>query len=165
MRGAAQLQQGKIDDAIALLREVFAPGGLRAIGWQPYGRAIFAEALIRQGAYEEAAASLRLGFERIEESGERVWEAELYRINGLVLLAERRGEEAEVSLQEALAVARRQQATSLELRAAMDLAQLWGEQGRRTEALELLAPIFGWFTEGFDTVDLTEAKALLDALA
>ena len=66
--------------------------------------------------------------------------------------------------QQALAIARRQQAKSLELRAAMSLACLWQQQGKRAEAHELLAPIYGWFTEGFDTADLQEAKALLDAL-
>ena len=74
-------------------------------------------------------------------------------------------EEAEVWLQQALDVARRQEAKSLELRAATSLARLWQQQGQRAEAYELLAPVYGWFTEGFDTADLQEAKALLDALA
>jgi predicted ATPase len=73
--------------------------------------------------------------------------------------------EAEACFQQALAVARHQQAKSLELRAAMSLALLWQQQGKRVEAHELLAPIYNWFTEGFDTADLQEAKALLDALA
>jgi predicted ATPase len=73
--------------------------------------------------------------------------------------------EAEACFHQALDVARRQEAKSLELRAAMSLARLWQQQGKRTDAYELLAPIYGWFTEGFDTADLQEAKALLDALA
>jgi predicted ATPase len=73
--------------------------------------------------------------------------------------------EAETCFQRALDVARRQEAKSLELRAAMSLSRLWQQQGKRTEAYELLAPIYGWFTEGFDTADLQEAKTLLDALA
>jgi predicted ATPase len=73
-------------------------------------------------------------------------------------------EEAEACFQQALAIARQQQAKSWELRAAMSLARLWQQQGKRTEAHELLAPICGWFTEGFDTVDLQEAKALLEVL-
>jgi predicted ATPase len=73
-------------------------------------------------------------------------------------------EEAEVCFQRALDVARRQEAKSLELRAAMSLSRLWQQQGRRVEARDLLAPIYGWFTEGFDTADLQEAKALLEAL-
>ena len=164
MSAAVLLAQGDFVSAAARLRETFVPGGLRAIAWQPYGRTILAEALTRLGDYAEAEASLRQGFDRVEASGERVWESELHRINSLVLLAENRIEEACVSLQEALAVARRQQAKSLELRAAMDLARLWGEQGRREEAHEMLAPVYGWFTEGFDTADLKDAKVLLDAL-
>ena len=73
--------------------------------------------------------------------------------------------EAETWFRQALDIARRQQAKSLELRAAMSLSRLWQQQGQRTEAYQLLAPIYGWFTEGFDTADLQEAKALLDALA
>jgi len=74
-------------------------------------------------------------------------------------------EEAEACFQQALTVARRQQAKSLELRATMSLARLWQQQGKRVAARELLAPVYGWFTEGFDTADLQEAKALLEALA
>jgi predicted ATPase len=75
-----------------------------------------------------------------------------------------RSEEVEACYREALALARRQQARSLELRAATSLARLWGDQGKRTEARELLAPVYGWFIEGFDTPDLKEARALLEAL-
>ena len=73
-------------------------------------------------------------------------------------------EEGQSALEEALCVARRQEAKSYELRAAASLARLWGEQGRRAEARDLLAPVYGWFTEGFDTADLKDAKALLDQL-
>jgi predicted ATPase len=76
-----------------------------------------------------------------------------------------RSEEAEAGFQHALAVARRQQAKSLELRAATSLARLWQQQGKVTEARELLAPVYDWFTEGFDTVDLKDAKALLDEIS
>ena len=92
---------------------------------------------------------------------------ELYRLQGALLLT-RSGEphaEAEACLQQALAVAHRQEAKSLELRAATSLSRLWQRQGKRAEAYALLAPIYGWFTEGFDTPDLQEAKALLEALA
>ena len=80
-------------------------------------------------------------------------------------MSQHNAEEAQVSLQTALRTARAQQAKSLELRAATSFARLWGEQGRRAEARDLLAPVYGWFTEGFDTPDLKEAKALLDELA
>ena len=97
----------------------------------------------------------------------RWWEAELYRLRGALLLQDAGAQpgEAEACFQQALAVARRQQAKSLELRATMSLARLWQRQGKRTTAYELLAPIYGWFTEGFDTADLQEAKALLAALS
>jgi predicted ATPase len=103
----------------------------------------------------------------IEQHEERWWEAEVCRLRGVLLLRQAvpQPEEAETCFQRALDIARRQEAKSLELRAAMSLARLWQQQGKRAEAHELLAPIYGWFTEGFDTADLQEAKALLDALA
>ena len=95
----------------------------------------------------------------------RLFEAELRRIEGeLRLLAGAPEAEAEACFAEALAVARRQEARSFELRAATSLARLWRDQGRRAEAHDLLAPVHGWFTEGFDTPDLRDAKALLDEL-
>jgi predicted ATPase len=81
-----------------------------------------------------------------------------------VLRAQNQPEEGQACLEQALQVAREQQAKSLELRAATSLSRLWGEQGRRVEARELLAPVYGWFAEGFDTADLIEAKALLAEL-
>ena len=93
-----------------------------------------------------------------------MWDAELHRLTGTVLLAENKLEEGQASLQQAIRIAQAQQAKALELRAAANLARLWGEQGRRAEARDLLAAVFGWFTEGFDTADLKEAKALLEEL-
>jgi predicted ATPase len=95
---------------------------------------------------------------------ERFYEAELYRLEGALLLAQSgdRVAEAATCFQQALTIARHQQARWWELRAAMSLARLWQQQGKQTEAHELLAPIYGWFTEGFDTADLQEAKVLLD---
>jgi len=103
----------------------------------------------------------------VEQHEERWWEAEVCRLRGVLLLRQTgtQQEEAETWLQRALDVARRQEAKALELRAAMSLARLWQQQGPRDQAREVLAPIYGWFTEGFDTADLQEAKALLDALA
>jgi predicted ATPase len=102
----------------------------------------------------------------VEQHEERYWEAEVYRLWGILLLQQTvpQQEEAEACFQQALDVARRQQAKSLELRAAMSLARLWQHQGKRTAAYELLAPVYNWFTEGFDAADLREAKALLAAL-
>ena len=93
-----------------------------------------------------------------------MWDAELHRLAGVALLGCNRLDEVQSTFEEALRVARRQQAKSYELRTATSLARLWAEQGRRAEARELLAPVYGWFTEGFDTADLKEAKALLDQL-
>jgi predicted ATPase len=90
---------------------------------------------------------------------------ELHGSECLVLIKENKPAESEAAFSQALDLAREQQAKSLELRVATSLARLWGEQGRRTEARELLAPVYSWFTEGFDTADLKDARALLDELA
>jgi predicted ATPase len=102
----------------------------------------------------------------VNSTGERNYEAELYRLKGELLLqqAAEGGNEAETCFRQALDIARQQQAKSLELRAAMSLGRLWQHQGKCEAAHELLAPIYGWFTEGFDTADLQEAKGLLKAL-
>jgi predicted ATPase len=102
----------------------------------------------------------------VEQQEECWWEAEIHRLRGVLLLRQTGTPQAEVEtwLQRALDVARRQEAKSLELRAAMSLVRLWQQQDRSAEARDLLAPIYGWFTEGFDTADLQEAKALLEAL-
>src|SRR5262249_26198374 len=103
----------------------------------------------------------------MEQQEDHWWEAEIARLRGVVLLRQTmtQQQEAEACFQQALDVARRQEAKSLELRAAMSLSRLWQQQGKRVEARELLAPVYGWFTEGFDTADLQEAQALLAALA
>ena len=103
---------------------------------------------------------------QVEQQEERWWEAEISRLRGVLLLRQpgTPPAEAEGWLQRALDVARRQEAKALELRAARSLAHLWQQQSKREEACALLAPVYGWFTEGFDTTDLQEAKALLDAL-
>jgi predicted ATPase len=103
----------------------------------------------------------------MEQHEDRLWEAETCRLRGVLLLRQPgtpQGE-AETWLQRALDVACRQEAKSLELRAAMSLSRLWQQQGKRAEAYALLAPIYEWFTEGFDTADLQDAKALLEELA
>lgn len=102
----------------------------------------------------------------IETNKERWWEAEVSRVAGEIALMspEPDAAKAEAYFQRALAVAREQQAKSLELRAAMSMARLWRDQGKRNEARDFLAPVYGWFTEGFDTLDLKRAKALLNEL-
>jgi predicted ATPase len=110
---------------------------------------------------------VRKGLAEVEETEARVSEAELNRLEGDLLLASKEPDEkrAAASFRKAIAVARGQGARSFELRAATSLARLLARQGRRAEARDLLAPIYGWFTEGFDTSDLKDAKALLDQLA
>ena len=132
---------------------------------RPYGLNRLAEALVRHGEHGAALAAAREGLRSQEETGQGRWEAELHRLEGIALFGLNRIEDAQNALEQALRIARSQQAKSYELRAATSLARLWGEQGRRAEARELLAPIYGWFTEGFDTADLKDAQALLTALA
>jgi predicted ATPase len=121
------------------------------------------------GAIGQAAEGLRLLAEALSllEAGERHdMLAEAYRLQGALLLQQATPDasQAEACFQQALAIAHHQQAKSWELRAAMSLARLWQQQGKRTAAYDLLAPVYGWFTEGFDTADLQEAKVLLDEL-
>lgn len=115
---------------------------------------------------DEALALLKTALDRAEATDERDQEAELHRLKGEWLVAHRRAyAEAEGCYRRALAVARQQEAKFWELRASTSLARLWRDQGKRTEARDLIAPIYGWFTEEFDTPDLKEARALLEELA
>jgi hypothetical protein len=114
------------------------------------------------GQPEEGLAALEEGFALVEKSGERYYEAELHRLKGDLLLAQGADEtEGERDFRQAIAAARESNARSLELRAVMSLSSLWQQQGRREEAAQTLADTFGWFSEGFDTVDLQDANALL----
>jgi predicted ATPase len=134
---------------------------------RPYYLALLVEAYGDVGEVEEGLRLLDEALVAADHSGERFYESELYRLKGEFLLvrsAEHHAE-AETCLCQALDVARHQQAKSLELRAAMSLSRLWQRQSKRHAAHQLLAPIYNWFTEGFDTADLQEAKALLEALA
>jgi predicted ATPase len=134
---------------------------------RPYHLALLAEVSAQVGQTTEGLEALAEALAILPKSGVRWWEAELYRLKGELLLqhAVAQRKEVEACFQQALAVARRQEAKSLELRAAMSLGRLWQQQGQQAEAHDLLAPIYSWFTEGFDTADLQEAKALLEALA
>jgi predicted ATPase len=154
--GRAQIQQG-----LAAYR---ATGATRV---RPYQLGLLAETSAQLGHTTEGLAALAEALATLDQSGVRWWEAELYRLRGELLLQHAGAQpgEAEACFQQALTVARRQQAKSLELRAAMSLARLWQRQGQHAAARELLTPIYGWFTEGFDTADLQEAKALLAALS
>jgi predicted ATPase len=119
------------------------------------------------GQFGDAWRFVSEAIKAIEKTKERWWEAEVNRIAGEITLKspEPDTEKAEAYFEHALTIARNQQAKSWELRAAMSMARLWRDQGKRDEARDLLAPVYGWFTEGFDTLDLKEAKALLEELA
>jgi len=129
--------------------------------------ALLAEAHGTMGQSEVGLTALAEALTIMDKTGERVWKPELYRLKGILLLQQSSDNqaEAEACFHHALDMARTQQARSFELRAATSLARLWQQQGKRAEAHALLAPVYDWFTEGFDTADLQEAKALLDALA
>jgi predicted ATPase len=132
----------------------------------PYFCTLLAEVSAHLGHTEDGLQALAEAHTLVEQHEERWWEAELYRLRGVLLLRQTRPqqEEAATWLQRSLDVARRQEAKSLELHAAMSLTRLWQQQGKYDDAYALLAPIYGWFTEGFDTADLQEARALLDEL-
>jgi class 3 adenylate cyclase/tetratricopeptide (TPR) repeat protein len=128
---------------------------------------LLADGCLCLGRSDEGLAAVAQALEITERGNERIWEPELLRLNGQLLLASPTTDpgDAQSCFERALATARTLQAKSPELRAATALARLWAERGERRKAYDLLAPIYGWFTEGFDTVDLKEAKALLEALA
>jgi predicted ATPase len=168
MLGWAQVAQGRDEEGLAQMRHGLA--ALRATGASlrlPYYLALLAEACGRTGQAMEGLALLAEALAQAHKAEEFWMEAELHRLKGelLLLLSGDHYAEAEACLHQALAIARRQQAKALELRTATSLSRLWQQQGKQTEAHQLLAEIYGWFTEGFDTPDLQDAKALLEALA
>ena len=131
-----------------------------------YWSALLAEVYGQAGQPEVGLALLAETLPLLDQTGERCWAAELYRLKGeLLLQAAADAPQAEACFQLALDVARRQQARAWELRAAMSLSRLWQGQGKEEEAYQLLAEVYGWFTEGFESIDLQEAKALLEALS
>jgi tetratricopeptide (TPR) repeat protein len=138
----------------------------RAAGKRSVGRAIF-PGWPRHAAErtDDALALVAEALALLERRDERHWEAEIYHVKGDLLLKCGGSSEAETCFRRAIEIARRQSAKSLELRATTSLARLLDKQGRQDEARRMLADIYGWFTEGFDTADLKDAKALLDALS
>ena len=128
---------------------------------------MLADVAAHLGHTEDGLQALVEAHTLVEQHEERFVEADVCRLRGVVLLRQPGTPQAEAEAwwQRALDVARRQEAKALELRAAMSLSRLWQQQDKQAEARELLAPIYGWFTEGFDTADLQEAKALLEELA
>jgi len=176
LRGWALAEQGQEEEGIAQVRRGMA-------AWQdtgaetarPYYLALLAEAYGKAGQAEKGLAALADAPAMVDKTGERRWEAELYRLKGELLLAQEGSRlqavgfrenttEAEECFHKAIDVARKQQAKSLELRAVLSLARLWQQQGKHHAARDMLSTIYNWFTEGFDTKDLQEAKALLEEL-
>jgi predicted ATPase/DNA-binding SARP family transcriptional activator len=165
-RGEVLVIEGQVQEGIVPLREGIAVcrsfGSLRHLPGRLFS---LAEAQAKAGHPGEGLITLAEALVLVEDTDERHWEAELYRLQAELLLAQGDEAEAEASLLKAIEVARRQSAKSWELRATVSLCRLWQKQGRVDEARQMLAEIYGWFTEGFDTPDLRNAKALLDALA
>jgi predicted ATPase len=176
---AHRVAQGQILQGWALAMQGDAATGVAQIeqGWEevqrlgqqlyrPYQLALLAEAYGQAGQPEAGLPCLAEAVTRVEATDERWWAAEVSRLQGELRLRLPRPDlpQATACFHQALDVARRQQARALELRAALSLSRLWQQQGKRTEARALLAPLYGWFTEGFDTADLQEAKTLLEEL-
>ena len=161
--------RGRVDEGQALCaRELAAKRASANERERPLTSILLAEAYQNAGQPSEGLRVLEEPLGRVGHTREGWIEAELHRVRGELLLASLANAnpiEAEACFQCALAVARSQAAKMWELRAATSLARLWRDRGRRAEASELLAPVYGWFTEGFDTADLKNAKALLDEIA
>ena len=167
LRGWALAQQGQARDGIGQMNQGLS--AFRATGAEtlrPYWLALLADAYRIMGQPEAGLTVLTEALTLVDTTGERWYEAELHRLKGALLLQQSldNSTEAETCFHHALDLARNQQAKSLELRAATNLARLWQRQGKREEARQVLGDVYGWFTEGFDTADLQDAKALLEAL-
>jgi predicted ATPase len=179
LRGWALAAQRQVEEGISQMQQGLAAyGATGAELCRPFWLAMLAEAYGQVGRAEEGLYALDEALAHVDKTGERFWEAEIHQLQGELLLIQGTGKgsartatlelsimaEAETRFVRALDIARRQQAKTLELRAAMSLARLWQRQGKQAEAREVLASVYGWFTEGFDTADLQEAKALLEEL-
>ncbi|HET7713914.1 MAG TPA: hypothetical protein VFK94_06840, partial [Patescibacteria group bacterium] len=173
LRGWALAEERQREEGITQIRQGIAAWQATGVEvWRPYFLALLVEGHEKAEQPEEGLRVLAEALRAVEKTGERWWEAELYRIKGELTLRSRvQGpkfqveEEAEQCFHKAVAIARQQHAKSLELRATMSLARLWQSHGKTAEAHRMLSEIYHWFTEGFDTKDLQEAKALLQKLA
>jgi class 3 adenylate cyclase/predicted ATPase len=168
LRGSVLALTGKCPDAIQMI--TLGINAWRSTGasvWMPLNLSYLARAHAELGQYDDAWRSIGEAMTTMEETKELWSEAEIHRVAGEITLRSPKPDAAKVqaSFERALAVARKQQARSLELRAAMSMARLLRDRGERDQARDLLAPVYGWFTEGHDTLDLKNAKALLDELA
>jgi predicted ATPase len=159
------VENGDVVEGISLLHSgSLASRATGAESWIPYHTAILASAYEIAGQIGEAVTQLDDALQTVERTGMRWLAAELHRHKGRMLLRQGHSEVAEELYRKALRIAMEQEAKLWELRAAVSLARLRRDHDRRAESRDLLAPIYGWFTEGFDTADLKDAKALLDEL-
>jgi predicted ATPase len=184
LQGWALAEQGQIKEGMSQLRHGLATCQAIGVGiFQLYYLALLAEAYGKAGHAGDGLATLAEALTVVDKSGEQFYEAELYRLKGELTLQQFNVQgskfkvdssqsafrdpqsEAEACFHKAIEIARRQQAKSLELRTVMSLARLWQSQGEKDEARQMLAEIYNWFTEGFDTKDLQEAKTLLEELS
>ncbi len=159
------MMQGHGDQGIDLICQ-----GLNGpvIGLQrPYAFLLLADAYGKLNRIEEGLKAIAEGLTLVEKIGKHCYESEMHRLKGQFLqqLSSDNAAEAETCFHQSLSIARHQQAKSWERRAATSLARLWQSQDKRRDAYDLLAPVYGWFTEGFDTLDLKDAKTLLDELS
>ncbi len=167
IRGMALTGQGQADEGLATAREALGRAtSLRALAWLPMVLFGYLEACLAAGAVDEGLQAVRDELARSKLTGQRVFESEVRRLHGELLLAKDgdTAEEAEKEIQQAIGIARQQSAKSLELRAVISLSRLWQRQGRTEQARAKLAEIYDWFSEGFETADLVAARKLLDEL-
>ena len=168
LRGWALVMQGKREEGMTLMQQGLASAlAAGSVAWRPYFLGLYAEVHGSVGQIEEGLRLMAEALALAEKTGEHFHIAELYRLKGELQLQQTSSEEAEAEscFHQALSIARRQQAKSWELRSATSLTRLWQSQGKRQEAHDLLAPVYEWFTEGFDTADLKEAQALITILS
>jgi predicted ATPase len=164
-RGWVMVEEGRITDGIAAMRAALSVlQANRDEEFMPHFLGLLAKALARVQELREALSLVSEALDRVETTGERLFEAELHCLRGDCLLASLAPDEAEECFHRAIAVAHEQDARWWGLRAATALAGVWAERGERHQAYDLLAPIYGWFSQGFDISELIEAKVLLDRL-
>jgi predicted ATPase len=163
----ALAEEGKAQEGVAQIRQVLASSAMRTFHFRSYFLGLLAEAYGKEGKAQEGLDVVAEALKTVEDTGICFYEPEMYRLKGELLLARapENPTDAEACFRQAIALARRQSAKSWELRAVMSLSRLYHQQGKKEEARQMLAEIYGWFTEGFDTVDLREAKALLQEVS
>jgi predicted ATPase len=169
LQGWLLVEEGHEQGGITAMAKILAADRTRGVSGRRIAQyaALLADAYRKSGRTIEGLRVVNEEQSRVHISGARFYQAEVHRIKGELLLAQDAADKgaAEACFQSALQVARGQSAKSLELRAAMSLSRLWQRQGKKTQARQLLAEVYGWFTEGFDTADLKAAKALIDELS